>query len=664
MSLYFQEDIMRRLGFLFIIILAAQICSAATIRVPADQPNIQAGIDAAVNGDTVLVESGVYTGDGNRDMDFGGKLIVIKSEFGPELTTIDCQGTVSERHRAFRFSNSEDRTAVVDGFTFMNGTGQWEWDAYKGGAMFFIQTAPTIKNCVFQYNGECLVGSAVTGFDAAPAFINCAFKYHTSAHGGAIYLNGNYEIGLDLDRDEVNPEFLNCLFHNNIATGYGGALYIQYDNMQVYMTNCIFYNNSSSQGGAIGVQSNAHIYINNCTFADNTSPTGSAISIWNDDYHLIHNCIFAFNNSSEAINCTPPIDLDIECCDIYGNSSGDWVGCVASYYGIDGNFSADPLFILPSAHDYRLSPNSPCAPDNNECAVLIGAEEVVEDLTLKTVIAIDCSGSMSLTNPLQQSRLERAKAKAHIDIDELFDAIAPDLLEIAIMSFNADGIILVQDFSNDVNLLHGAVDMILRPRHDTPLAAAMCQASCLLGSQGTQINYLYTYTDGLENESQNFDMCPICEPCNQYMSSGWNFDCNPLNPSGCTEWQNCLTSVLSAHNINMINYFGEVINPFIKGAALSGLEDLYFLKATAEASDGVFNYYSDAETICGDANSDGMVNVSDAVHIINYVFAGGSEAIWPQAADANCDSVTNVSDAVYLINFIFAGGPDPCSNCQ
>jgi hypothetical protein len=665
MSLYFQEDIMSRLGFLFIIILAAQICSAATIQVPADQPYIQAGIDAAVNGDTVLVAAGVYTGDGNRDMDFGGKLIVVKSELGSAFTTINCEGTEMERHRAFRFGTSEDRTAVVDGFTFTNGTGQWEWDAYKGGAMFFIQTAPTIKNCVFQNNGECYVGSALTGFDAGPAFINCTFKYHTSNHGGAIYLNGNYELALDPDRDEVNPEFLNCLFHDNIALGYGGALYIQYDQMQVYLTDCIFYNNSSSRGGAIGVQLSAHIYINNCTFADNTSPDGSAISIWNDDYHLIHNSIFAFNNSSAAITCDDPVvDLDIECCDIYGNPGGDWTGCVASYYGIDGNFSADPQFILPLVHDYRISPNSPCAPNNNECAVLIGAEGVVGNMALKAVIAIDRSGSMSLTNPLQQSRLERAKAKAHIDIDDLFDAFDPDSVEIAVMSFNADGIVLLQDFSIDTSLLHSAVDSILWPRHDTPLAAAMCQASCLLDLQGSQINFLYIYTDGLENMSQNFDMCSICEPCNQYMSSGWNYDCNPFNPESCTEWQNCLAAALSANNINMINYFGEVINPFSKGAVPSGLEDLYFLKATAEASDGVFNYYSDAETICGDANSDGMVNVSDAVHIINYVFAGGSEPIWPQSADVNCDSITNVSDAVYLINFVFTGGPDPCSTCQ
>jgi hypothetical protein len=64
--------------------------------------------------------------------------------------------------------------------------------------------------------------------------------------------------------------------------------------------------------------------------------------------------------------------------------------------------------------------------------------------------------------------------------------------------------------------------------------------------------------------------------------------------------------------------------------------------------------------ICGDANGDVAVNISDAVYLIAYIFSGGPEPYPWVAGDANYDSVVNISDAVYLIAYIFSGGPAPC----
>ncbi|MBD3217858.1 MAG: hypothetical protein GF310_06225 [candidate division Zixibacteria bacterium] len=63
--------------------------------------------------------------------------------------------------------------------------------------------------------------------------------------------------------------------------------------------------------------------------------------------------------------------------------------------------------------------------------------------------------------------------------------------------------------------------------------------------------------------------------------------------------------------------------------------------------------------VCGDANGDGSVNVSDAVYIINYVFIGGDIPFPIEAGDANGDGSCNVSDAVFIINHVFIGGPAP-----
>ncbi len=63
---------------------------------------------------------------------------------------------------------------------------------------------------------------------------------------------------------------------------------------------------------------------------------------------------------------------------------------------------------------------------------------------------------------------------------------------------------------------------------------------------------------------------------------------------------------------------------------------------------------------CGDANRDELINVADAVYIINYVFKGGPAPDPVEYGDANCDGAVNVGDGVYLINYVFKGGPRPC----
>jgi len=63
---------------------------------------------------------------------------------------------------------------------------------------------------------------------------------------------------------------------------------------------------------------------------------------------------------------------------------------------------------------------------------------------------------------------------------------------------------------------------------------------------------------------------------------------------------------------------------------------------------------------CGDANGDDVINIGDAIHVINYVFKGGSAPDPLAAGDANCDDSINIGDAVYIVNYVFKSGPAPC----
>jgi uncharacterized delta-60 repeat protein len=67
----------------------------------------------------------------------------------------------------------------------------------------------------------------------------------------------------------------------------------------------------------------------------------------------------------------------------------------------------------------------------------------------------------------------------------------------------------------------------------------------------------------------------------------------------------------------------------------------------------------------GDANGDGVINVTDVVYLINYLFLvpPGPAPIPPEAGDVNCDGVINITDVVYLINFLFLVPPGPPPGC-
>ena len=67
---------------------------------------------------------------------------------------------------------------------------------------------------------------------------------------------------------------------------------------------------------------------------------------------------------------------------------------------------------------------------------------------------------------------------------------------------------------------------------------------------------------------------------------------------------------------------------------------------------------------CGDADGSGTVTISDAVYLVNYIFAGGPVSNPIQSGDADGSGTVTISDVVYLVNYIFAGGSEPCNPPQ
>ena len=122
--------------------MIGNFCWADTIYVPGEYPTIQEGIDATVDGDTVLVADGTYTRDGNKNLDYNGKAITVKSENGADETIIDCEGD----GRGFYFHSEEGLDSILEGFTIQNGS------AEEGGGIYCNSSSPTITNCTIERN--------------------------------------------------------------------------------------------------------------------------------------------------------------------------------------------------------------------------------------------------------------------------------------------------------------------------------------------------------------------------------------------------------------------------------------------------------------------------------------------------------------------------------
>ncbi len=170
------------------LLLLFATCSLAGVnRVPSDYTTIQGAIDASLDGDAVIVAPGNYTGDGNRDIDFKGKAIIVKSEEGPQTCIIDCQGSEDEQHRGFYFHSGEDANSIVEGFTITKG-----YTSSSGGGIYCNASNPRIENCNIRANTTRLYGGAIYAVEnyrqPSPEIINCRISDNQASNGGAIFV--------------------------------------------------------------------------------------------------------------------------------------------------------------------------------------------------------------------------------------------------------------------------------------------------------------------------------------------------------------------------------------------------------------------------------------------------------------------------------------------
>jgi hypothetical protein len=208
---------------------------AEIIHIPGDYPTIQEGIDAANEGDTVLVHPGMYV----ENINFNEHNIVLGSLFLTTRDTAYIAQTVIDGDSSgsvVTFENWEDSTTVIVGFTIQNGY------AENGGGIYCITSSPVIEWNVISLN---------------------------SASGGIFNYGGGIFCGY----------YSEAIIRNNIISGniagtqtregsYGGGIYCYlYSHAQISRNYII--ENIACWGGGIGADLNSSPDISNNIIARN-----------------------------------------------------------------------------------------------------------------------------------------------------------------------------------------------------------------------------------------------------------------------------------------------------------------------------------------------------------------------------------------------------------
>ena len=310
---------------------------AGTINVPADHPTIQSAVDAAIDGDEIVVAPGTYSSGGLHVVDMLGKAIVLRSSDGPETTIIDGGNTRIGR-RGIICQNGETVQTSIEGFTIQNCAASWYdwndngevdyWEFFGGGLWNRDGSSPSVQNCWF-INNVAEYGGGICNFDEGsnannPRVVDCIFLSNTAGEGvgGGIYSYAS------------NPMVSGCTFTNNTA-GYGGGM-INMNGSNANIFDCTFTGNAASADGGAVYNDSSMPSLLNCTFTSNTADDDGG-AVFNADPSSSQNipsfnrCTFIGNQATNEGGGMHNFSVSplLEYCEFRNNSASEGGGILS-----------------------------------------------------------------------------------------------------------------------------------------------------------------------------------------------------------------------------------------------------------------------------------------------------------------------------------------------
>jgi len=364
---------MKHFSVLLVLLSVTGVSVAATIHVPANQPTIQAGINAAKNGDRVVVARGTYF----ENINFAGKAITVVASGGRTVTIIDG----GHAGRVVTFDSGEGRESVLEGFTVQNGNASLE-----GGGIYIFNASPTIKLNTVTNNVACGSGAGIAVEFSSALVQNNVISSNsesgcTGGLGGGLYVGGAGSAlvtGNTIQKNSATfgggmalfatttPTLENNVIHGNVATdqtSQGGGLWIV-DSSEALLVQNLIYNNTATQGAGAYVSVSGDTpgptFINNTIVGTASSLQSSALYASISQQGLFYNNLMIGASGTSAVYCytslyeTTPIFTNN---DAYSPNGAGLTGSCASQSGQTGNLSVNPMFV--AAANFRLRARSP-----------------------------------------------------------------------------------------------------------------------------------------------------------------------------------------------------------------------------------------------------------------------------------------------------------------
>jgi hypothetical protein len=366
-----------RLGVISVLLLVSASAIAKTIYVPKDYPTISQAINAASNGDTIIVDPGTY----NESIDFMGKAIKVASAKGPEKTIINGGGSSA----VVSFTSGETPSSILEGFSVEGASG--------GAGIQVSNSSATIKgNYIMNNNTSCPTGAGISVYFGSPVIQNNVIKNNgdlsCESGGGGIAIDGaaSAQILNNLIVDNAGSSAIslfaagtptiedNIIANNDNSYGSGGAIGMVNESAAAVIQN-LMYDNIASTGTEIyflvpdGAQ--PPLFVNNTIVGGSGSTQGTAVyAAGFDDQVEFYNNLLIGQSGQNPVYCddtydpTPPT---FSYSDAWAPDGTGFEGTCASEGNENKNISGNPKFVNPAKGNFELKAKSPAinAGDNN-----------------------------------------------------------------------------------------------------------------------------------------------------------------------------------------------------------------------------------------------------------------------------------------------------------